>query len=235
MVRVRCRGHQELRKIVVVGNGDVSGNHADYVDSSDFVIRFNCPNLHQGKSGERTDMLFLANAASCLNQFVISGALERSEAFRAAQFVVLPKHPVVMASRTHVKSATPFRIFGRPSPNRFDGDVYASSAVDYFGQLGKTVMFLPVEFFNQCCAEICLPRKGALKQYPSTGMMGVYYALTALSNADDIISILGFTWEGKDLHPWASERLWMQSQDGLRFIEPLPPHHSSLAAEIVTR
>ena len=148
-----------MSSYVIVGNGHIENDHSDHVDAADFVIRFNNPHLHEGRSGTKTDMLFLANAAVCIDDFVASGVLERSAAFLTAKFVVLPKHPIVMNERTHLKRPRFILLPGRRKQSKFEGDGYAANVLDYFVRLGKTIIFPPIAFFDECCAEIGLLNK----------------------------------------------------------------------------
>jgi hypothetical protein len=58
------------KQLTVVGNGPLSRNLSNDIDSSDYVLRFNVPHSLDGMAGSRTDLLMLATSAKQMQDWL---------------------------------------------------------------------------------------------------------------------------------------------------------------------
>lgn len=193
--------------MVIVGNGPLSRDFSDHVDTADFVIRFNEPKMSIGMSGVRTDRLIMANSGKPMQRRLNDAALIHSPIFHAARELMFAYHPQIIASYFR-KPTLLSRIGGR----RAD---WTLPAVEKFGGAGKEIRIMPPQFYEQGCRNLGLPENKMREVFPSTGYFGIWHALEHHRGEEWRIEICGFTWQGWQRHAWADERQWIAGLVGL--------------------
>jgi len=195
----------EMKKQVsVVGNAPLADGDAGRIDASDLVIRFNEPAEGPERIGTRTDILFVMNSGNSMQARLEGRTYVESPVFRAARVIVLPYHPAVIA-RYHPKPNVLSRIKGR----RAD---WTEKAMSVFGQEGKDVTVLPPQFYEECCEELGIGMENRRRLFPSTGFIGVRYALVKFPTTGFAVHLYGFGWEGWKRHAWDAEREWVAAR-----------------------
>lgn len=74
---------------IVVGNGRFEGDVSEMVDSADFVMRFNEPNLAGGWNGTRTDVLVLRVSSKQFQGRLAEPSFLENAAVKAAREAML--------------------------------------------------------------------------------------------------------------------------------------------------
>jgi hypothetical protein len=171
------------------------------VDSAEVVIRFNEPSQPPEKIGVKTDLLFLVNSGKSMQARLSNAAYLGSNLFQEARSIVLPYHPWVIA--TYHGSPN---LFSRLKGRRAD---WTRKTIEVLGLLGKPVTVLPVSFYEQSCQELGIQRNDMRKVFPSTGLLGIRYALENFAGPDWRVEICGFGWTGWKRHDWVQERDWV--------------------------
>jgi hypothetical protein len=195
-----------MKRVVIVGNGLVEGEPGSSIDAADFVIRFNEPPHPPEKIGVKTDILFLMNSGKSMQARLSNPTFLQSPILREAREIILPYHPSVIA-----------KYHGRPNPlswlkgRRSD---WTSKSIEVLGAMGKPVTVLPVAFYEESCADLGIPRAKMRKLFPSTGFLGIRYALENFPPPEWQVEIIGFGWTGWKRHDWEREREWVASQIG---------------------
>lgn len=188
-------------RMVIVGNGPLSRDLSEHVDTADFVIRFNEPKMSIGMSGSKTDRLIMANSGKPMQRRINDATLIASPIFQAAGELMFAYHPQIIA-----------RYFPRPNMlSRLKGrrTDWTLPALQKFGAAGKEIRIMPMQFYERGCRELGLPAAMMHKVFPSTGYFGIWHALEHYPAETWRIEVCGFTWQGWQRHAWADERKWV--------------------------
>lgn len=187
--------------MVIVGNGSLSRDFSEHVESADFVIRFNEPKASIGLSGVKTDWLIMANSGNPMRRRLGDAGLLTSPIFQAAKEIIFPYHPLTI-ERYFEKMRLSSRLKGK----RAD---WTLPAIKTFGGAGKEVRIMPPQFYENGCLALGMPADKRRKIFPSTGYFGIWHALQLHSAREWRIEVCGFTWQGWVQHAWANERQWI--------------------------
>ena len=185
----------QRKTIFVVGNGLINDNLSEVIDQSDIVVRFNEPKSSLGKSGVKTDILFVCNSGKPMQRRLSNDAYFSSAIVREASQVIFAYHPQIIAAYFRHPNFLS-RLKGRRSD-------WTLRAVDAFGTVGKSVMILPPQFYENGCAILGVPEAARREVFPSTGYFGLTYVLQNFDPSQWKIMLCGFSWEGWRRHPWA--------------------------------
>lgn len=188
------------KRVSIIGNGPVEAGSGAAIDAADMVIRFNEPWQPPEDIGSRTDILFLVNSGKSMQARLANAQYLESNPFRAAKEIILPYHPSVIA-RYHRRPNLLSRLKGR----RAD---WTWQTIEALGERGKPVTVLPVSFYEQGCEELGIAPAQMQKLFPSTGFLGIRYALARFPAPEWSIEIRGFSWKGWKRHDWELERNW---------------------------
>lgn len=189
---------------MVVGNGPLSRDFSDEVDSADFVVRFNEPKQGIGHSGTRTDRLYMANSGKPMQRRLNDPALIGSPIFQAAREIVLAYHPQIIA-----------RYFRKPNVLSWLGGRRAdwtAASIARFGGAGKEIRIMPPQFYLAGCRELGIPDERLPEVFPSTGFFGIWHELETHAADAWVLELCGFTWAGWRRHAWGDERKWIAAK-----------------------
>ncbi|MFJ6327232.1 MULTISPECIES: glycosyltransferase family 29 protein [unclassified Rhizobium] len=188
----------------IIGNGSLEHDLSGAIDNADFVMRFNEPNLADDKSGSRTDVLMLAASSKALHLRMADPAFLENAALKSAKILMLAYHPEVIR-KYHPRP----NIFQRLRGRRAD---WTTQAIELMGHAGKEIRIMPPQFYADGCAELGIAASRMRKVFPSTGFLGIRYALANLPTSEWQISLCGFGWQGWKRHDWQNERSWVESK-----------------------
>ncbi len=188
----------------IVGNGSLEHDLSEAIDNADFVMRFNEPNLADDKSGSRTDVLMLAASSKALHRRMADPAFLENAALKSAKVLMLAYHPEVIR-KYHPRP----NIFQRLRGRRAD---WTTQAIELMGHAGKEIRIMPPQFYADGCAELGIATSRMRNVFPSTGFLGIRYALANFPASEWQISLCGFGWQGWKRHDWQNERSWVEGK-----------------------
>lgn len=188
---------------IIIGNGHLSQDLSALVDSADFAVRFNEPKESIGRSGTRTDLLFLATSSKSMQRRLNDPGFLTSPTFRAAKAVALVYHPSIIRTY-HPKPNLLSRLKGRRSD-------WTAQTIEQVGVTGKEIRIMPPDFYKEGCAALGLSEADMHKVFPSTGFFGIFYCTTQFPVEQWDIRICGFSFEGWKRHAWSAERQWIEA------------------------
>jgi hypothetical protein len=212
------------RTVAIIGNGPLPNGLAERIDGCECVIRFNEPPHGVEQAGRRTDLLFLVNSGATMQRRVQDPAYLETAAFEAARRIVLPYHPLIIA-RYHPKPNPLSRLRGR----RAD---WTAPAIEVFGRADKQVTLLPPQDYDAACAALGIAERERTRLFPSTGFIGLAYAVRRYPPPDWRVKIAGFAWQGWKRHAWEAERAWVEARIAEGSIEEMS---SGLANESLSQ
>lgn len=192
------------RTVAIVGNGPLAYGLAARIDASDMVIRFNEPAFQPERSGRRTDILFLMNSGKSMQARLSDPDFRRSPFFAGAGRIILPYHPSIIA-KYHPKPNPLSRLKGRKAD-------WTAETVAMCREAGKEVLVLPPEFYEESCADLGIAPAERNRVFPSSGFLGIRYALEEFARSPEEIALYGFSWQGWKRHAWDKEREWMEAR-----------------------
>ncbi|MFK0164042.1 hypothetical protein [Rhizobium sp. NPDC090279] len=189
---------------VIVGNGNLERDISGIVDSAQFVMRFNEPNLAGGMSGERTDMIMLAASSKTLYRRLLDPDFLDNAALKAAEVLMLAYHPDIIR-KYHPRP----NIFQRLQGRRAD---WTMQAIELLGGAGKEIRIMPPQTYIDGCKELGIAGPRMHKVFPSTGFLGIGYTLASFPASEWDVKLCGFGWEGWKRHDWQNERAWVENR-----------------------
>ena len=189
---------------IIIGNAKLERDLSAVVDDSQFVMRFNEPNLDGDMSGSRTDMLMLAASSKGLHRRMADPAFLENAALKSAKVLMLAYHPEVIR-QYHPRP----NIFQRLGGRRAD---WTMQTIELMGHAGKEIRIMPPQFYADGCSKLGIAGPRMHKVFPSTGFLGICYVLANFSASDWDIKLCGFGWQGWKRHDWENERAWVESK-----------------------
>ncbi len=186
------------RRIAIVGNAPPVCDMAKTIDSADFVIRFNQPLAFGAQYGERLDLLCLINSGGQAEEWLRNATLTQTEYFKACRQVLFPNHPTIL-DRYHPQSIA-----------LAQGGATSHLTEELKGWIetaGKPVEVVSKALYLQTFISLKLPWRDLNRCWLSSGILATAHAL-AHADENDRIEIYGFSWQGWEGHPWASEKAW---------------------------
>ena len=189
---------------IIIGNGKLERDIAGIVDEAQFVMRFNEPVLSGGMSGERTDMIMLAASSKILYRRLLDPGFMDNAALKAAKVFMLAYHPDIIR-KYHPRP----NIFQRLQGRRAD---WTMQAIELLGRAGKEIRIMPPQTYIAGCGELGISERHMHKVFPSTGFLGIRYALARFPASEWDVKLCGFGWEGWKRHDWQNERAWVENK-----------------------
>lgn len=184
-----------IKKIVIVGNGEVAEGQAGIIDAADFVIRFNDCRSY-GTGGSRTDAVAVCNTGRPAK------AMLGSPEWRA--------HPGVVAAREiwSVRDPEKFAAMRAPlavSHPELDDfcDDYTDAFAAFCAETGKTHVVIAKAVHEAVDASLSAFAP-APYVVPSSGMIVIAEVLEKYAEAE--VMLVGFGHAGWEWHPFAAER-----------------------------
>lgn len=194
-----------MRKtVIIIGNGALERDISGIVNDAQFVMRFNEPNLTGGMSGERTDMIMLAASSKILYRRLVDPGFFDNAALKAAKVLMLAYHPEIIR-QYHPRT----NIFQRLRGRRAD---WTMQAIELLGHAGKEIRIMPPQTYMEGCVELGIAGPQMRKVFPSTGFLGIGYALAHFPVSEWDIKLCGFSWEGWKRHDWRAEHGWVEDK-----------------------
>lgn len=193
-----------MKRLVVVGNGPLSRDLGEVVDTADFVVRFNEPKQGIGMSGTRTDRLIMANSGKPMERRLRDPKLIPSAIFQNAGEIMLAYHPAII--RRYFRAP---HLLSRLKGRRTD---WTLPTIEKFGAAGKEIRIMPVQFYLDGCRELGVPEEKMHEIFPSTGYFGIRHALNTFPMDRWRLELCGFSWSGWRRHAWGDERRWVEAR-----------------------
>jgi len=187
--------------IVLVGNAALDDDHTKFIDNSNFVIRFNIPLTYGHKSGTRFDAWVIANSGGGRH-------FAENRIFLNAPYKNQPSQlwfPRDTRIHRELRKQHPYTTLLKPSA---ESDY--SREIVRLNDLHQEhhVRFSPI-FYRECLEVLdTVSRKNDPVRIPSSGFMATYYTLQRYNGAP--VTLVGFTFEGWEGHPWHLERQVMR-------------------------
>ncbi|MDR9784634.1 Urease operon accessory protein [Rhizobium redzepovicii] len=189
-----------IRKIVIVGNGEVAEAEAGVIDAADFVVRFNDCRSY-GTGGSRTDAVAVCNTGRPAKAML--GSLQ----WRT--------HPSVVSAREVWSVRDPEKFAAMRAPlavSHPDLDDFCDDYTEAFGafctETGKTHVVIDKSIHEVVDAALSAFAP-APYVVPSSGMIVIAEVLSKFPEAE--VMLAGFGHVGWEWHPFAAERQLVDS------------------------
>jgi hypothetical protein len=191
-----------LRRIVIVGNGDIPDGVAETIDRAELVIRFNdCRSA--GRGGRRTDVVAVCNTGRPALA-MLGGDWPSLEAVRRAQAIWCVRAPEKFASMRARLAIT------HPDLDDFCDD--HTLGFETFARVtGRGLRIVPPAVHDRLDAALSAdgPEPYVV---PSSGLVVIADVLENLAGAGDDVLLAGFGHQGWPGHPFAAERRWIETR-----------------------
>lgn len=215
-----------MKRVCILGNGPLSQNYSEFIDSSDIVIRINDCKNYGNLGGEKIDYLFVTNTGLVVRQILYNLSLINNEPFLKLKkiFIVrnLKSHSehLELVKKSELKSrylldytAEIIQSF-RSSASKIESLSYNFNKnvfdnINYFPLIILTrYIFLDPKVRRHFSVKNLMRRFYYKRKFlmPSTGMFTIIYTIEKIMKAGDELHLFGFTFEGWHGHAWAVER-----------------------------
>jgi hypothetical protein len=189
-----------VRRIVIVGNGEIAEGLAPLIDSADLVIRFNdCRSI--GAGGGRTDIVAVCNTGRPGKAMLEDAGWSCNRAVWLASTIWCVRDPQKFASMRAPLAKT------HPELDDFCDD-YTDGFADYARQNGKDFHIIPASTHDAVDRELSAFAP-APYVVPSSGAIVIAEFLAHYRKPGDDLFLAGFGHQGWEWHPWDAERQWV--------------------------
>ncbi|OWO95218.1 Urease operon accessory protein [Rhizobium esperanzae] len=189
-----------IKKIVIVGNGEVGEGQAGIIDAADFVIRFNDCRSY-GAGGSRTDAVAVCNTGRPAKAMLGSPAWRAHPGIIAAREIWSVRDPEKFAAMR-----APLGV-SRPELDDFCDD-YTDAFAAFCADAGKTHVVIGKAVHE--AVDVSLSAFApAPYVVPSSGMIVIAEVLGKYTEAE--VMLAGFGHAGWEWHPFAAERQLVDS------------------------
>ncbi len=183
---------------MIVGNGDIPEQAADYIDDADLVIRFNdCRSM--GNGGRRTDVIAVCNTGRPALAMLAGGFWTSSGAVKEAGEIWCVRDPGKFADLRGPLALS------HPELDDFCDD-YTDGFQAFGRATGKAVRVIGRDIHEALDLEL-QALDAALYVSPSTGMVAIAETVERVAGPDDAVFLAGFGHAGWNGHPFHAERL----------------------------
>ena len=191
-----------MKKLIIIGNADVTSDHSEFVNCCDVVIRINLRksrNVIRGAIGQKTDVL-------CYTPRAISLVLNDDEEleFLKGYCGHLSQVWFLRPRRAYWVNRRSFAgFFFRKERFFFD---MSMAFIKCLGLKGRRTEFIKMELLNSIVRKLWNLDPGGLRPSPSAGIMVIEKVLADNECANFEKYLLGFTFEGWEGHRWDLEK-----------------------------
>ena len=209
-----------MKKLVIIGNADVTGDHSEFVNSFDVVVRINLRNNHNtahGTTGTKTDLL-------CYTPRAVNMVMNNDEDLKLIEsycsnvsrlWFLRPRHGY-WVNRSFLSG-----FFFRRERLFLD---LSRAFIKRFKLKESRTEFIEADFLNSVINNLRNQNPDGPKPWPSAGIMVIEKVLADEEYTHFEKYLLGFTFDGWEGHPWASEIKLVEGyneQGLLRFIHKI--------------
>ncbi|MBX4910626.1 MULTISPECIES: Urease operon accessory protein [Rhizobium] len=189
-----------IKKIVIVGNGEVAEGQAGIIDAADFVIRFNDCRSY-GAGGRRTDAVAVCNTGRPAKAMLASPAWRAHPGVVAAREIWCVRDPEKFAAMRALLTAS------HPELDDFCDD-YTDAFAAFCTDAGKAHVVIGKALHEDVDASLSAFAP-APYVVPSSGMIVIAEVLNKYPHAE--VMLAGFGHAGWEWHPFAAERQLVDS------------------------
>ncbi|MBX4926952.1 hypothetical protein ABID08_004682 [Rhizobium binae] len=189
-----------IKKIVIVGNGEVGEEQAGIIDAADFVIRFNDCRSY-GAGGSRTDAVAVCNTGRPAKAMLGSRDWRTHPGVKSACEIWSVRDPDKFAAMR-----APLAV-SHPDLDDFCDD-YTDAFSAFCAEAGKTHVVIDKSMHEAVDASLSA-FAAAPYVVPSSGMIVIAEVLSKFPQAE--VMLAGFGHVGWEWHPFAAERQLVQS------------------------
>ena len=185
-----------MKNIVIVGNADITTDHIQFVNSEDFVIRFNDARNYDKNTGTKVDALCLTNLSTPGRLFAKYKTVQKLPFIECVKEIWFPRP----------SDYFPFQFWLKPfNPITFSRADYRKHIVARNKLNQKDIISFSDLLYKTCCDELDISCEST-QYFPSTGYLAVKYVLQRFEHENIHITLLGFSFEGTDCHCWKNEK-----------------------------
>ena len=185
-----------MKEIVIIGNGDVTVDYSQLINSADFVVRINELRNYGGNSGTKVDALCVTNLSTPGRLCSKNKTLVNFSSIETLKEIWFPR----------TSSYLPFQFWFNPL-------IYQSfSRADYRKHIitrnkfhGKDIISFSTELYEACCSELNIDCDSQILS-PSTEYLAIKYVLQRFGSLQTRISLIGFSFDKPNCHLSKNEK-----------------------------
>jgi hypothetical protein len=186
-------------RVVLVGNAPVTRDHGPMVDAADLVVRFNEPATWANGTGRRFDVWVIANGRAGSN-------LAARRPFAEAPYRDLPSEiwfPVSTEVHAELRQRFPNGFLKPASEHDTADDILSANG------LGQPARHLGADNYRRAFALLRdVDPHLQPTRVPSAGFVTAVHFLE--SRPEAALTLVGFTFRGWPVHPWAVEEVFVR-------------------------
>ncbi|MGK0272487.1 MAG: hypothetical protein ACI88H_003159 [Cocleimonas sp.] len=194
---------EQLRRIVIIGNGPIDKDYQEFVNRSECVVRFNLYDISSGNTGQKTDILFFTNTGGPARNGAKKKKLEKLECINNVTQVLFPYSPKNRIQNIALKLSGKRHLME-----------YGNKLVSRNQLFKQQVLFLGDAFVSKTWNKLVKLGDEGTAIMPSSGMLAIEHILNADIYKDAVIYLLGFSHQGTGPHPWELEKALCQQYAG---------------------
>lgn len=190
-------------RIILFANSVFKQDISNLITNDDYLVRFNQPDESNLQlSGNRTDLLFVANTSEVMDKMV------KHEVFDQGVFIQKPD-VIFPYTNNIIKKNKPYYLKRYVSflklfyeKRNYNNEEYIS----LLGDKGIDVQVLPEKYYLNLTEKLSLEASWM----PSTGLIALYYFLKHPYYKGKKIYLYGFEFKGWEGHLWQKEKKFVE-------------------------
>ena len=191
------------KKIILIANSEHTFDINQYITETDIIVRFNLPkSTTLTKTGQRTDILFLANSVDVVQKKLKANSkfIKFLQTINNPFTIIFPySDNLIKINKPKYKKKT--LLFFKILTDNFNNIEYSN----FLKGLGYTLEILPDYYYLDLKKQVDPDTKNIL----STGFLAANYFLNNPIYQDYTVYLHGFSFEGWDGHNWDKEKEYM--------------------------
>lgn len=190
-------------RVILFANSEFKRDISNQIADDDYLVRFNIPSAKNlSLTANRTDVLFLANTCELLDKLVDDNLFNKPIIQQQPKVVFPYTNNVIKSYQSfYLKRYIRFIRWFYEKQN-YNNEKYLTK----FAEQGFKVDVLPERYYLRLCEKLKLE-----EQYmPSTGLIALYYYLSAPKYKKVPIYLHGFEFTGWKGHAWEKEKQFVE-------------------------
>lgn len=188
-----------MKKIAIIGNGDINNDCSHIIDSCDFVLRFNLCRNYGGTSGNKIDTLCLVNTGRPGKNFA------KHQQVRGQRFALQASRILFSRPKNTILKNSALKLTNNKSYIDYSNKIITENQLK-----NKDIEYVSKELSASLWEKLLQFGKPEGPQ-PSSGICAIEHIVSNQTFKNHKIFFTGFSWQGSSKHPWSLERQLIQS------------------------
>lgn len=195
-----------MYRIILIGNAPIKKDLSEFINNSDFIVRFNLAGNYNKNTGTKVDTLCICGGPS---------ARKFSKYRKLSQLTFIKNLNEIWFTRSFEKKAK--QVYFNVGKKRRRNIDYSNLVLDRNKLNGKSITVFGKDIYENSKKLLNITNE---KDEPSSGFLALQYILRKYGSIKEVeISLIGFTFQGWKHHLWENEKAYVKSLENENIIQ----------------